>query len=155
MVRNLLIWLIIAIFMIAIIFQIVHGTIGQSGTSVPMAGPGSMAALVQGNLAANRPMTLTQSGDTVTLAAHGATYRSTFDPSLNILQFLSSAGVNVRGKRFLTDVTVKYLPQNQTATWITVILGFLPLILFGALLFFMMRSSRRQDGGPRGPWSSP
>jgi cell division protease FtsH len=74
-------------------------------------------------------------GDTLKITKiDGATIKSTKEPNANIYDI---TGLNLTNPK--VDVTVK---SNTGLDWGTILINFLPLILIGALLFFIFRSAR-------------
>jgi hypothetical protein len=135
-------WVVVAIFTVALAVAALGGILRSSGPAIPMAGPGSVAAIVRQNLTSNRPMSITQRGEAVTLQVGGKTYHATFDERLNIVRFLGSTGVAVRGSRFRRNVTIKYESPGSAPQWVTVLLDLLPPLVFLILLIVILRSGR-------------
>jgi cell division protease FtsH len=141
--RNSFIWLIVMVFVLAIAFQVFHNQ-SQTTKTINMTGRNGLVERLNSDLAAGLPVTLTQEGDTVTMQEANRSYRyqAPFSDRIDVIDFLKSSGVPTGNKKFLRDVTIKYSPPSQLGGWITTIVGFLPLLIFGALLFFMMRQAQ-------------
>lgn len=138
---------VVAIVLGVIIYVALLGVPGMTTGQVPMTGPGgSIVSLLRQDLRTRTPVTLTQSGASVTLAAGGKTYRSTFDNRLDILQFLRSAGIATSSHRFLSDVTVNYLSPNPTNSVLASILSLVPLLIFALILLYIMRRPNGRTG---------
>jgi cell division protease FtsH len=131
------------VFVLAIAFQVFHNQ-SQTTKTINMTGRNGLVERLNSDLAAGLPVTLTQEGDTVTMQEANRSYRyqAPFSDRIDVIDFLKSSGVPTGNKKFLRDVTIKYSPPSQLGGWITTIVGFLPLLIFGALLFFMMRQAQ-------------
>lgn len=144
--RNSFIWLIVMVFVLAIAFQVFR-TQSPTTKSIDLTG-GSSSFVgrinhdVYGSPAT--PLTITQDGDIVYLQEQGATFRyqATISDRLDVTQFLDNVGINTKSPRFRSYVVVHYAQPSQLGNWIGTIVGFLPLLIFGALLFFMMRQAQ-------------
>ncbi len=141
--RNSFIWLIVMVFVLAIAFQVFRN--GSSKTTpIGLTGSGGLVDKVHVDIARNTPITIIQDGNTVTLQEKGndTKFQTTVNDNFEITAFLKTNGVNVSGPRFQGDATVKVAPPSQLGNWIGTIVSFLPLLIFGALLFFMMRQAQ-------------
>jgi len=140
--RNSFIWLIVMVFVLAIAFQVFRGQ-SSSTKNVSLTGPGGIIALVQRTVG-HHPATLTQNGDTVSLQidANPIKYQATTSDKLDITEVLHNSGIDVAKAPYKDWLTVKFDQPSQIGNWISTIVGFLPLLIFGALLFFMMRQAQ-------------
>jgi cell division protease FtsH len=142
--RNSFIWLIIMLFVLAIAFQVFRGTGGHE-TAIPATGKDSLVSRVQGDVKSGKPITITQDGSSITLQ-EGSNTSNKFTTSINsgqdVLTFLKDAGVRTGSKTFTNDVQIKYSQPSQLGNWIAGIFSFLPILIFGALIFFMMRQAQ-------------
>ena len=141
--RNSFIWLIVMVFVLAIAFQVFRGQ-GSSSTSIPVTGqPSSLVQLVIEGMNSGKSITLDQSGNDVSLQdSQGKKYTTTISDRVDITDILKNSGVPTNSPRFRSYVTIKYSQPSQIGNWIAGIAGFLPLLIFGALLFFMMRQAQ-------------
>jgi cell division protease FtsH len=142
--RNSFIWLIVMVFVLAIAFQVFHNQ-GPSTASIPLTGPGkTFVNTLYKDIHDGTSVTLTQDGTTVYLQENGASFRyeSTISDRLDITQFLTQVGFPIKSPKFNNYVVVHYATPSQLGNWIGTIIGFLPLLIFGALLFFMMRQAQ-------------
>jgi cell division protease FtsH len=140
--RNSFIWLIVMVFVLAIAFQVFRGQ-SSSTKSISLTGPTGIIAKVQQDNG-KHPATLTQDGDTVSLQIDGdpIKYQATTSDKLDITEVLHNSGIDVAKAPYKDWLTVKFNQPSQIGNWISTIVGFLPLLIFGALLFFMMRQAQ-------------
>jgi cell division protease FtsH len=142
--RNSFIWLIVMVFVLAIAFQVFHNS-GPPTTTIPLTGAGdSFVGKLTYDFKHGQQVTIKQDGNTVYLQVNGQSqrYQSTISDRLDILQFLNGVGVATHSPAFNNNVQVTYAQPSQLGNWIGTIVGFLPLLIFGALLFFMMRQAQ-------------
>ncbi|GAC1508008.1 MAG: ATP-dependent zinc metalloprotease FtsH [Chloroflexota bacterium] len=141
--RNSFIWLIIMVFVLAIAFQLFRSN-NSSTQNIPLTGQGSIVQKLQQDVSQGRPVTLTQETDTLSLQANNdpKKYQATFTDKTDITQWLHNLGFNTASGSFQRNVAIKYNPPSQFWNWVSTIVGFLPLLIFGALLFFMMRQAQ-------------
>jgi cell division protease FtsH len=142
--RNSFIWLIIMLFVLAIAFQVFKGTGGRE-TSIPATGANSLISKVNGDLNSQTPVTLTQDGNTVTLQQgtnSDQKFTTTINSGQDIITFLKDAGVRTGSRPFQRLVEIHYSQPSQLGNWIAGIFSFLPILIFGALIFFMMRQAQ-------------
>ena len=142
--RNSFIWLVVMVFVLAIAFQVFKGN-GTKTTSIPLTGPGSLVSRLETDIENGRGVTLSQDGQTVTLqenANNSEKYQATLSSTTDLIQFLKDTGVQTSSPTFKSKVTYKPSQPSQLGGWITGIVSFLPLLIFGALLFFMMRQAQ-------------
>jgi cell division protease FtsH len=140
--RNSFIWLIVMVFVLAIAFQVFRGQ-SSSTKTISLTGPTGIIAKVQQDNG-KHPATLTQDGDTVSLQIDGdpIKYQATTSDKLDITEVLHNSGIDVAKAPYKDWLTVKFNQPSQIGNWISTIVGFLPLLIFGALLFFMMRQAQ-------------
>jgi cell division protease FtsH len=142
--RNSFIWLIVMVFVLAIAFQLFRNT-SSTTKSIPLTGSNSLYSMLYNDVFVhNQHVTLTQDSNTLTLQTDNSntSYQATFSDRLDVTQFLRNLGMRTQSRVFLSDVNIKYPPPSQLGGWITTIVSFLPLLIFGALLFFMMRQAQ-------------
>jgi cell division protease FtsH len=140
--RNSFIWLIVMVFVLAIAFQVFHNS-GTSSTSITATGGNnSLVALVTDAVNSGTNAVITQDGSSITLQEGSKKYTTSINGNQDVATFLSNVGVPVKSKPFNEYITIHYSQPSQFGAWITTIIGFLPLLIFGALLFFMMRQAQ-------------
>jgi cell division protease FtsH len=141
--RNSFIWLIVMVFVLAIAFQIFRNT-NTTTKTVPMTGPSSLVQRLTDDVAKGQQVKITQNGDVVTLEENGNSikYEAPFNSSLDLSQFFKNTGVPLNSTKFKNTVSISFTPPSQLGNWISTIISFLPLLIFGALLFFMMRQAQ-------------
>jgi cell division protease FtsH len=143
--RNSFIWLIVMLFVLAIAFQVVKGQ-GGKDTSIPATGPGnSLVNKVQQDIQKNQTVILTQDGNTVTLQEgpnSDRKYTTTINSGQDVITFLKDTGVRTGSTAFKNHVETHYSQPSQLGNWIAGIFSFLPILIFGALIFFMMRQAQ-------------
>jgi cell division protease FtsH len=140
--RNSFIWLIVMVFVLAIAFQVFHNS-GSSSTAITATGgSNSLVAMVQNDVLKGTSATITQDGSSITLQQDGKKYTTSINGNQDVATFLSNVGVPVKSPSFNNFITIHYSQPSQFGAWITTIVGFLPLLIFGALIFFMMRQAQ-------------
>jgi len=144
--RNSFIWLIIMVFVLAIAFQLFNR--GSSPVKqVAMTGPNSLVNRLMNDYRHQPnpiPVSVQQDGATITLQEDGSAlkYQAAFSDRLDITQFLRNTGVATDSPRFKSSVSIKYTSPSQLGGIIATIAQFFPLLIFGAVLFFMMRQAQ-------------
>lgn len=144
--RNSFIWLIIMVFVLAIAFQLFNR--GSSPVKqVAMTGPNSLVNKLMNDYRHQPnpiPVSVQQDGATITLQEDSSTvkYQAAFSDRLDITQFLRNTGVATDSPRFKSSVSIKYTSPSQLGGIIAAVAGFFPLLIFGAVLFFMMRQAQ-------------
>jgi cell division protease FtsH len=140
--RNSFIWLIVMVFVLAIAFQVFHNS-GSTSTSITATGGNdSLAGKVQSDVYNHASATITQDGSSITLQEGSKKYTTSINGNQDVATFLSNVGVPVKSQDFNRYITIHYSQPSQFGAWITTIVGFLPLLIFGALIFFMMRQAQ-------------
>jgi cell division protease FtsH len=142
--RNSFIWLIVMVFVLAIAFQVFRGG-GTASKSVSFTGPDSLVTRLQHDISNNIQATLTQDGTDLTLVQQNGDpvhYTASISGVTDPITLLKVAGVATGSPGFNNDVSFKNNPPSQIGNWLGAIVGFLPLLIFGALLFFMMRQAQ-------------
>src|SRR5579871_864265 len=88
--------------------------------------------------------TVNQDGSSISLQENNKNkkYTTTISDRLDIVEFLKDNGIPVSSSAFQDNITIHYSQPSQLGSWITTIIGFLPLLIFGALIFFMMRQAQ-------------
>jgi cell division protease FtsH len=145
--RHSFIWLILMVLVLAVAVNIFknQGTSSKSVTQTAMMGQlqkdvKALKAKGCSPSATGCQDKLSQTGnDTVTLKTfNGTTYTTTAPPSGNITDVFPQYGLSLK-KGYINFTNT---PQSQWGNILTGILSFLPLIIFGALIFFMMRQAQ-------------
>ena len=129
--RNSFIYLLILVAVIAIVFSF-FGT-GGSTPSKPLGEVLSDAAT------AGKVQKIEVSGDSLTVYEQNQKFHSRKESSDTIFQLLKDAGIPLTGP---SAVAVSVKEPSQFGNWLGLILNFLPLIIFGALILFMMRQAQ-------------
>lgn len=75
-------------------------------------------------------------GDSVTLIDGGQAFRSRKEPDTSLVQTLEAAGVDT------SQVSISVKGSSGFSNLVGILFNFLPLILFGAVLLFMMRQAQ-------------
>src|SRR5579884_2668205 len=141
--RNSFIWLIVMVFVLAIAFQVFRQS-NPSSRTIPLTGPGSLVAKIRYDVQNQIRATLTIDNDTVTLqqAGDATRYEATFTDANGITDFLHANGIATGSQAFENDVVIKETPASQWGNWLATVVSFLPLLIFGAILIFMMRQAQ-------------
>ena len=133
--RSLIIWLIVLAVVIAVFFTLMSpGTKSVSEQSSVL-----ISALQQGidpaggNFTA--PAVLTIKDTSLTAVIDGTTYTTTVPSNFDAFQVFAPQIGN-------GTVTVNYQGASRWSGWGTILINFLPLILFGALIIFMLRQAQ-------------
>jgi cell division protease FtsH len=95
---------------------------------------------IQTDMAKNQKDTLTVSIDTITLT-RGSTSKetATVNDSFDITQVLKDNGINYANNRLLQ---LQYEAPNPLWNWLSVLGSFLPFLLLGGFIIFMMRQAQ-------------
>ena len=129
--RRTLIYLLIIVAVTAIVFTLIGGSVGGD-EEVPIDEVISMAAREE----------LTQievKGDVLTVTTvSGETLTSRKESDSSIVSILQNAGIDPITSR--VEIMVK--GQSGLSSFVGIMINFLPLIIFGALLLFMMRQAQ-------------
>ena len=129
--RNGFIYLLILVAIIAIFFTFFSGSIGGNkeisiSEVIRMAGSGELESIEVG-------------GDKLTVLSNsGETFESRKEQGSSIVELLEAAEIDPLVSR--TDITVK--GSSGLSSFFGLILNFLPLIIFGAILLFMIRQAQ-------------
>jgi len=133
--RSLIIWLIVLAVVIAVFFTLMSpGTKSVSEQSSVL-----ISALQQGidpaggNFTA--PAVLTIKDTSLTAVIDGKTYTTTVPSNFDAFQVFAPQIGN-------GTVTVNYQGASRWSSWGTILINFLPLIIFGALIIFMLRQAQ-------------
>jgi cell division protease FtsH len=142
--RNSFIWLIVMVFVLAIAFQVFRSQGSQTRNIPATGGASSLVGRIQSDVQNGRTATIVQNGSDITLQEGSDTtrYETAISDRLDVTDFLRNTGVRTAGPGFQRWVTIKYASPSQFGAWVQTIIGFLPLLIFGGLLFFMMRQAQ-------------
>ncbi len=144
--RNSFIWLIIMVFVLAIAFQLFKSNSSQTKTVPLTGGTNSLVSRLNADVGNGTYATLTEDSDSLSLQANNGAdttkYQANFTNIVDVTTFLKNNGVPLGGASFQKYVAINYSKPSQLGNWITTIVSFLPLLIFGALLFFMMRQAQ-------------
>jgi cell division protease FtsH len=142
--RNSFIWLIVMVFVLAIAFQVFRNQGSQTLNISATGGAHSLIGRIQGDIASGTTATVKADGSNITLQEGSNTtqYQTTISDRLDVTEFLRNTGVHTAGPGFLRYVTIKYASPSQFGAWVQTIISFLPILIFGGLLFFMMRQAQ-------------
>ena len=129
--RNSFIYLLVIVAIIAIFFTLFSEPLGGS-QEIPINQVISLAAR-------NDIQTIEVRGEKLTIATtDGETYTSRKEESSSIVEILEKAGVDLLS----TNIQIVVKGSSGLGSFISLFINFLPLIFFGAVLFFMMRQAQ-------------
>jgi cell division protease FtsH len=142
--RNSFIWLIVMVFVLAIAFQVFRSQGSQTRSISATGGSTSLIGRLHADIANSRTALITQDGPNITLqeGSDPTRYQTAISGQLDVTEFLRNTGVQTASPGFIRLVTIKYASPSQFGAWVQTIIGFLPLLIFGGLLFFMMRQAQ-------------
>lgn len=130
--RNSFIYLLVFVAVVAILFTLLQSPGGE--------GSKSLGWLIDQSRA-GRILEIEVSGDTLTVATvDERTFTVNKEPDTSIVSILTAAGVEVgegQGK-----VDVKPTGGSRVGSFFGILINFLPLIFFGAILIFFMRQAQ-------------
>ncbi len=127
--RNSFIYLLLIVALVAIVFTFFSGSLGSSN-EVPINEVITMAGRGQ-------VQSIEVKGDSLTLTTFsGETFESRKESGSSIVEMLRDAQVD------LSRVSVSVKGSGGLSTVVGLLFNFLPLILFGAVLLFMMRQAQ-------------
>jgi len=129
--RNSLVYLVIVIMVIAVFFWFFNDPLGGS-QEIPIS---EVITLAESPPVGGQ-VVIEVRGDDLTIQAGGNTFHSRKEEGSSVLELLEKAGVDPGNVK----VTVK--GSSGLTNVMSVLLGFLPLILFGGILLFMMRQAQ-------------
>ena len=129
--RRTLIYLLIIVAVTAIVFTLIGGSVGGD-TEVPIDEVISMAAREELDR-------IEVKGDALTITTvSGEILTSRKESDSSIVEILQNAGIDPITSR--VEIMVK--GQSGLSSFVGIMINFLPLIIFGALLLFMMRQAQ-------------
>ena len=128
--KRILIYLTVGIVAIAVISSLSGG--GRANSTIPLS---NVVELVQDNQVSK---IVVQHDDLVVFTKSGQVYRSKKESGMSIYEAFDAAGVNVNPSDFELEVK----GATGLGSFFGGLLSFLPLIFFGAILFFMFRQAQ-------------
>jgi len=130
-VRNGLIYLIIVVIVVALFYNVYSASTGP--TSVPIT-------TVAKDVREGRVSKILVSGDDLTITrTSGVEVVSRKEPGADITDVLTNLGVT---QEMLNDITIEVQTPSEWGGWLAILSSFLPLLLIGGLLLFMMRQAQ-------------
>ena len=129
--RNSFVYLIIMVAILAVFFTIFQ----QPGKEKPVALTDLYQTVVNDAHNGNKD-TLTISGTKVALKSPEGTKTTYIGDKTDVLQDLHERGVQDN------QIALDYQAPSQWGNWLGLLGSFLPLIIFGGLLLFMMRQAQ-------------
>jgi cell division protease FtsH len=142
--RNSFIWLIVMVFVLAIAFQVFRSNNTQT-TNVPLTGQNSLINILINDVQSGKTVTVTQDGNSVNLVEstdQNHKFSASIGDRLTIFDVLKASNINPEAGAYAQHLQVKVNSPSEWGNWISTIVSFLPLLIFGALLFFMMRQAQ-------------
>ncbi len=129
--RNSFIYLLVIVAIIAIFFTLFSEPLGGS-REIPINQVISLAAR-------NDIQTIEVRGEKLTIVTtNGETFTSRKEDSSSIVEILERAGIDLLS----TNIQIVVKGSSGLGNFIGLFINFLPLIFFGAVLFFMMRQAQ-------------
>ncbi|HEY8491070.1 MAG TPA: ATP-dependent zinc metalloprotease FtsH [Dehalococcoidia bacterium] len=127
--RNSFIYLLVLVAIVAIVFSLLQS--GDGGQDRPFGE--IIEDAKQGEIES-----IEVQGDSLTVKYRNdpTTYTSRKESDASLVQILTQQGVD------LSDITIRVKEPSQFGNWIGLAINFLPLIIFGAILLFMMRQAQ-------------
>jgi cell division protease FtsH len=130
-VRNGLIYLIIVVIVVALFYNVYSASTGP--TSVPIT-------TVAKDVREGRVSKILVSGDDLTITrTSGVEVVSRKEPGADITDLLTNLGVT---QEMLNGITIEVQTPSEWGGWLAILASFLPLLLIGGLLLFMMRQAQ-------------
>lgn len=129
--RNSLVYLVIIVAVIMIFFMFANQPLGGAQE----IGINEVVELAQNSSGASK-LDIEVSGDTLTISDGVNTFKSRKEEGSSVADLLANAGVDN------SKYTVRVKGSGGFSSFFGILIGFLPLILFGAILIFMMRQAQ-------------
>lgn len=129
--RNSIVYLVIIVAVIMIFFMFVNQPLGGSQE----IGINEVVELAQNSSGASK-LDIEVSGDTLTISDGVNTFKSRKEEGSSVADLLANAGVDN------SKYTVRVKGSGGFSSFFGILIGFLPLILFGGILIFMMRQAQ-------------
>ena len=129
--RNSLVYLVIIVAVIMIFFMFVNQPLGGAQE----IGINEVVELAQNSSGASK-LDIEVSGDTLTISDGVNTFKSRKEEGSSVADLLANAGVDN------SKYTVRVKGSGGFSSFFGILIGLLPLILFGGILIFMMRQAQ-------------
>lgn len=129
--RNSLVYLVIIVAVIMIFFMFANQPLGGAQE----IGINEVVELAQNSSGASK-LDIEVSGDTLTISDGVNTFKSRKEEGSSVADLLANAGVDN------SKYTVRVKGSGGFSSFFGILIGFLPLILFGGILIFMMRQAQ-------------
>ncbi|MGB1749208.1 MAG: cell division protein FtsH, partial [Dehalococcoidia bacterium] len=129
--RNSLVYLVIIVAVIMIFFMFANQPLGGAQE----IGINEVVELAQNSSGASK-LDIEVSGDTLTISDGVKTFKSRKEEGSSVADLLANAGVDN------SKYTVRVKGSGGFSSFFGILIGFLPLILFGGILIFMMRQAQ-------------
>jgi cell division protease FtsH len=129
--RNGFIYLLILVAVVAIVFSFFGRSEGTKSKDVSDV----VSDVKEGNV-----QTLQVSGNSITeVLENGDKYKSRKEEGSSIYEVLKDSGVS---QDQLNDVRIQVNQPSKFGNWFSIVISFLPLIFFGAIIIFFMRQAQ-------------
>ncbi len=137
--RNSLVYLVIIVAVITIFFMFVDQPLGGAQE----VGINEVVELAKNSSGSSR-LEIEVSGDTLTITDGANVFKSRKEEGASVADLLSSSGVPN------ANYIVKVKGSSGFGNLFGILIGFLPLILFGGLIIFMMRQAQGSNNQQMG-----
>ncbi len=130
-IRNGLMYLIIVVIAVALFYNVYSASTGL--TPVPIS-------TVAEDVREGRVSKIVVSGDELRITrTNGVEVLSRKEPAADVTEVLSNLGVS---QEMLDGIVIEVQTPSEWGSWLAILSSFLPLILIGGLLLFMMRQAQ-------------
>jgi cell division protease FtsH len=130
-IRNGLMYLIIVVIAVALFYNVYSASTGL--TPVPIS-------TVAEDVREGRVSKIVVSGDELRITrTNGVEVLSRKEPGADVTEVLSNLGVS---QEMLDGIVIEVQTPSEWGSWLAILSSFLPLILIGGLLLFMMRQAQ-------------
>lgn len=126
--RNSFVYLLIVIAVITVFFLFFNDPLAES-RQIPISE-------VIARAKSSGSMQIEVDGDSLTIHDGGQTFKSRKEPNTSLVQTLEASGVDT------SQLQIDVKGSSGFGNFLGIMLNFLPLILFGAILLFMMRQAQ-------------
>ncbi|MEX1255049.1 MAG: ATP-dependent zinc metalloprotease FtsH [Dehalococcoidia bacterium] len=129
--RNGFIYLLILVAVVAIVFSFFGRSEGTKGKDL---------SAVVNDVKAGNVQTLQVSGNSITeIMTDGEKFKSRKEEGSSIYEVLKDSGVS---QEKLNEVNIQVNQPSKFGNWFSILISFLPLIFFGAIIIFFMRQAQ-------------
>ena len=134
--RTSLIWLMIALAVVLIIFIFFRPSADTNSVDVS-----TILNSIKTDMAKGQKDTLSVGTNTLTLTRGQDTTKeiANINDTFDITQVLKDNGIDYTNNQLLV---LQYQPPSSLGTWLNILGGMIPFLLFGGLLLFMMRQAQ-------------